>query len=564
MIRILHYIILFSIVCATTSSAGGPTTYELLTTNYASAFLGARIADHHHAAKQVHNILNDNKEKYMNIPCSAESKRFTIQLAKDIQLNMFSLSNLEYFSSSIKHFTLLGSRTYPCMAPCKWRVLGNYKAKLTRSQQSFLVPKQAVIRYLRILWVSRYSREKSCTMTSFQAYGTDVIENLAAELAGDGGGPLGPDSVPDNDAFSDLGHNSNDNTFFEDTKFPNGVSVDENGVLVIVPPQNMSHSADGQLRPLDRPADGSSSTNTQQHYINVTKIIRLQNIEYPLPVKTQNTSSPMCMINEPASKGHFGRGAMCTAVTVIQRIPVSHDAMVRRVPIRSHIDEPELMPLSLVKHIKALQYTVAALVAQNATMRRHINYMTQEINILKEQLTRERTQWTSAIEEAVDAANRKYDLMTTQTQLQLLELEHTVAVKYTSIMIWSSISLVVALSALFCVTLQSRAAIPGQVLTSYRRNDSVLSVFSPRQSCKDHVKDDDSRSLDEISPRGEVSDEVYISSPNEKNNLWNDTTSQMYTCTHDVNIGNDFMDVSPQLVSVKSAPNLTVLGDIIM
>ena len=155
-----------------------------LTTNYASAYLGANIADHSPKAVGARNILNDGKEKYMIIPCNIARKQFTVQLSREIHVNLVTLSNLEYFSSPVKNFTLLGSVGYPCQSPgCQWRVLGNYQANFTRRVQHFRVDKLPPVRYIRFLWVSRHGRERSCTMTSFQVFGTDALENLAAELA---------------------------------------------------------------------------------------------------------------------------------------------------------------------------------------------------------------------------------------------------------------------------------------------------------------------------------------------------------------------------------------------
>lgn len=157
------------------------------TTNYASGYLGANIADHSSKAVGVRNILNEGKEKYMIVPCSTPRKQFTVQLSREVHVDLVALSNREYFSSSVKNFTLLGSLAYPCSPPsCYWRVLGNFQANFSKGVQVFPVESQAPVRYVRFLWVSRHGRERSCTMTSFQVYGTDLLENLAAELAADG------------------------------------------------------------------------------------------------------------------------------------------------------------------------------------------------------------------------------------------------------------------------------------------------------------------------------------------------------------------------------------------
>jgi hypothetical protein len=152
------------------------------TTNYASGYLGARLVDHHHDAKGAQHLLSDDREKYMIIPCSAQRKLFTVQLSREIELHLVSILNLEYFSSTVKDFSILGSRTYPCLPPnCLWRVLGNFQANQTRTLQHFFIERQDPIRFIRFLWVTSYGREQSCTMTSFHAYGVDALESFVVD-----------------------------------------------------------------------------------------------------------------------------------------------------------------------------------------------------------------------------------------------------------------------------------------------------------------------------------------------------------------------------------------------
>jgi hypothetical protein len=152
--------------------------------NYASAYLGAKIVDHHPLADGAQNLLKEDPEKYMIVPCRAERKAFTFGLSKEIEVHAISLLNLEYFSSSIRNFTLLGSRTYPCKPPqCSWRVLGSFTAKHSRGLQHFAVPRKPPVRFVRLLWVTHQGVEQSCTLTSIQVFGSDVLEALVAELA---------------------------------------------------------------------------------------------------------------------------------------------------------------------------------------------------------------------------------------------------------------------------------------------------------------------------------------------------------------------------------------------
>lgn len=154
-------------------------------TNYASAFLGAQIVEHHDEAKGCNNLLNDDQEKYLIMPCKAERKLFTIQLSRDIEVGSVVLSNKEFFSSGVKNFTLLGSKTFPCVPPsCLWRVLGSFQANFSRDAQMFHIQRQPAVRFVRFLWVSTHGSQRSCTMTSFRVFGSDVLDTLAAEFDG--------------------------------------------------------------------------------------------------------------------------------------------------------------------------------------------------------------------------------------------------------------------------------------------------------------------------------------------------------------------------------------------
>ena len=156
---------------------------SIFSTNYASSYLGAKVVEAHRDAKGAGNVLKENKESYLNIPCRAERKFFTVQLSRTIEVNLLAINNLEYFSSFVKNFTVLGSRSFPCLPPsCMWRVLGSFQGKAVRQTQLFQIARQPSVRFLRFLWVSHHGREKSCTLTTLQVYGTDALENFAADF----------------------------------------------------------------------------------------------------------------------------------------------------------------------------------------------------------------------------------------------------------------------------------------------------------------------------------------------------------------------------------------------
>ena len=155
---------------------------QLSRTNYASAFLGAKLVDHHKEAKGPHNVLVDDNEKYMIIPCRAEKKFFTVQLSREIEVEAISIVNREYFSSSVKNFSLVGSNSFPCTQPCMWRVLGHYQANFSKVTQSFSFNSPAAVRYIKFLWATSYGTHQSCTLTQLQVYGSDALDSLTEEI----------------------------------------------------------------------------------------------------------------------------------------------------------------------------------------------------------------------------------------------------------------------------------------------------------------------------------------------------------------------------------------------
>lgn len=149
--------------------------------NYASAFLGAQIVESHEEAKSASSLLNDDKEKYLLVPCKAQRKSFTVQLSRDVVVSGVSLSNSEFFSSGVKNFTLLGGLQYPCKYPCVWKVLGHFQANSTRNHQYFETLRET-IRFMKFLWVSSTGNQVSCTLTTFRVFGVDVLDSLSEDF----------------------------------------------------------------------------------------------------------------------------------------------------------------------------------------------------------------------------------------------------------------------------------------------------------------------------------------------------------------------------------------------
>jgi outer membrane murein-binding lipoprotein Lpp len=126
----------------------------------------------------------------MIVPCSTERKLVTLQLAREVSVRTVVLTSLEYFSSTIDKFVLLGAAEFPCAKPgCSWTVLGHFAANFSREPQTFHVDAgdgtlPPTIRYVRLLWVSHFGTEKSCTLSSFQIFGHDGFELGAIGIIG--------------------------------------------------------------------------------------------------------------------------------------------------------------------------------------------------------------------------------------------------------------------------------------------------------------------------------------------------------------------------------------------
>ncbi|KAG8345534.1 hypothetical protein TRVL_03635 [Trypanosoma vivax] len=148
------------------------------TTNYASAYLGATLADFTPGCQGASSVLNEDGEKYMICPCELRRKFFTVQLIRGIEVHILTLVNNEHFSSGVKNFTVLGSNRYPTN---EWRVLGHFKAEPWRGTQHFDVAPQQPVRFLRFLWATSHDKHSWCTLTSFKAFGVDVLETLTED-----------------------------------------------------------------------------------------------------------------------------------------------------------------------------------------------------------------------------------------------------------------------------------------------------------------------------------------------------------------------------------------------
>ena len=153
-------------------------------TNYANKDQGAKIVAISPKIEGAANILNNNKDYYLRVPCATEPKYFIVQLSEEIIPNRIELANYELFSGQIKNFSVSVSRTLLSYDDPSWKSIGNYTASFTRNKQSFHLPlaTRSFAKYLKIGWIDSFTSEKMCTLSSFAVYGTSALESLEAQL----------------------------------------------------------------------------------------------------------------------------------------------------------------------------------------------------------------------------------------------------------------------------------------------------------------------------------------------------------------------------------------------
>lgn len=153
--------------------------------NYASARCGAKILNSNSDSSNVHAILTENKDSYMNSPCSAK-RFFTVELCESIAVRAIQLGSYELFSSLPKTFSVKVSERWPTK---EWRSLGIFHARETRDVQLFNVVHQPnsieiFTKYLRIDMLEHYGKEHYCPVSVLRVYGitddyddSDTIES---------------------------------------------------------------------------------------------------------------------------------------------------------------------------------------------------------------------------------------------------------------------------------------------------------------------------------------------------------------------------------------------------
>lgn len=142
--------------------------------NYASIESGGKILHASPAMTGSKNLLLDNKDKYMLVPCEVDEKWIEISLNEDIQLEGFRILNQEIYSSFFKEIKLYVATEYP---PKEWTFMGKFLLGNEDGFQSFSV-EPIWVRFLRVEFVSYYGDEYYCTLTQFSVFGLSMLNSV--------------------------------------------------------------------------------------------------------------------------------------------------------------------------------------------------------------------------------------------------------------------------------------------------------------------------------------------------------------------------------------------------
>ncbi|CAD0019273.1 unnamed protein product [Aureobasidium pullulans] len=146
--------------------------------NYASFDCAATVLKSNPESKSAHAVLIENKDSYMLNICSSSNKFLIVELCNDILIDTIVLANYEFFSSIFRNFRVSVSDRYP-VKPDRWRELGVFEARNTRSVQAFLIEQPLIwARYLRIEFLTHYGNEYYCPVSLLRVHGTTMMEEF--------------------------------------------------------------------------------------------------------------------------------------------------------------------------------------------------------------------------------------------------------------------------------------------------------------------------------------------------------------------------------------------------
>ena len=135
--------------------------------DYAAEDKGGKVLAHNPEAKQADALVKSSKNSYVRNPCDAK-KWVVIELAQEIIPERVVLMDHEKFSSSVKQFQVLGSKTYPVK---NWVLLGDLTATNKLPFEEFKLTYRSWSRFIKFRFLTHYGNEHYCTLTQIRVHG---------------------------------------------------------------------------------------------------------------------------------------------------------------------------------------------------------------------------------------------------------------------------------------------------------------------------------------------------------------------------------------------------------
>lgn len=165
---------------ATATASAAFITKNRKSFNFASEGSGAQILASSENAVGAKNIITENSDKYMLVPCAGDglgSRWVDIELSEYVILKSVQTANYEHYSSAARKFAVLGAEKYP---PEEWIELGVFDFANTRELQTFYITgaNRRVSRFLRVIYAGKHGHEYYCPVSIFRAFGKNLIADL--------------------------------------------------------------------------------------------------------------------------------------------------------------------------------------------------------------------------------------------------------------------------------------------------------------------------------------------------------------------------------------------------
>lgn len=151
--------------------------------NYASVDAGARLLGWSTQAIGPKNLISENKDKYMLVPCDADgpsgSRWVDLELSEEIYIKSFQVGNWEFYSSNARKVAVLGASRYP---PEKWNMLGIFNIEDSLGTQLFELERPSITKFLKFLFVGKQGSEYYCPISVVRVFGKPTIDDWREEF----------------------------------------------------------------------------------------------------------------------------------------------------------------------------------------------------------------------------------------------------------------------------------------------------------------------------------------------------------------------------------------------